>query len=272
VPTPEDAELAVGLGPHGYVGWHLRKRLGLRPRRHCVAACASGLVALEEAVAQLRRGACERALVIGSEAALLEPFVHSYRRLGVLAPLTREGYRGRPLDRARDGFALAEQGAAVLLERGAPDAAVDGPCVRDVATRGEGADLVRPAPGMPALDAVAQRLLRGRSIGILHPHAPGTPEQDGEELSVYARHLDEPARVYANKGALGHALGASGLVSLVIACLCARTGRRPPMPWLESPVESALPLMASAEQTPRGAAQAVFAAGFGGHVGGAVIQ
>jgi 3-oxoacyl-[acyl-carrier-protein] synthase II len=85
--------------------------------------------------------------------------------------------------------------------------------------------------------------------------------------------------VYAVKGAIGHALGSAGLASLVIACLCAQVGRRPPMPWLEQPMNrSPLPLEPSSRALLGGGladpktTQAVFAAGFGGHVAGAVIR
>ena len=80
--------------------------------------------------------------------------------------------------------------------------------------------------------------------------------------------------VYACKGAIGHGLGVSGLAALVLACLCARAGRRPPMPWLTEPIDS--PLAPSrdarfARNANASSTQAVFAAGFGGHVAGAVI-
>ncbi len=121
--TPDRA-LAVALGPHGYLAHHLALRTGLSLRSHCVAACASSLTALHQARTALidrdplmRPRIGEYALVLTAEAALLPPFIHSYRRLGVLAPLTLDGYRGRPLAAQREGFILAEVGAAVLLQR-----------------------------------------------------------------------------------------------------------------------------------------------------------
>jgi 3-oxoacyl-[acyl-carrier-protein] synthase II len=280
---------AVALGPHGYLSHHLAQRTGIAVRRHTVAACASSLTALHQARLTLlnRKSKIKNrkyALVLTAEAALLPAFVHSYRRLGVLAPLTLDGYRARPLSERRDGFVLAEVGAAVLLRRLPPGSEPEAHEIEllDTAIATEAEDLIRPSGAMSALRDVADRLLGSRRLAALHPHAPGTAEHDPRELRVLhdALRLRDrpPPAVYAHKGALGHTLGSAGLVSLVLACLSARSGKLPPMPWLNDPgakamPDAALPLSAapvlSDEQ--RHGAHAVFAAGFGGHVAGAVI-
>jgi len=106
---------------------------------------------------------------------------------------------------------------------------------------------------------------------LIHPHAPGTPEHDAAELAAYTPHLSakDGCGYYACKGALGHGLGAAGLTALVVACLCLQTGRRPPMPWLTRPLPG---VKGPAQPCRRNGTQAVFAAGFGGHVAGAVIR
>jgi len=129
---------------------------------------------------------------------------------------------------------------------------------------------------MTDLERVAQRLADavGDRFAAVHPHAPGTAEHDDAEAAVLARVLgqpDEPPAAYAVKGALGHTLGASGLVSLVVAALCARAGRHPGMPWLANPIAAP-----GLRIDPAGAAltagpHAVFAAGFGGAVAAAAL-
>ncbi len=282
--------VAIALGPHAYLAQHLRDRLHLGNLTSTVAACASSLTALHQARLALLhadKDGPRKMLVVTSEAALLPAFIHSYERLGVLPPLNAASYRGRPLDKHRHGFMLCEVAAAVVLERRDPR---DGPPqskiknqnseidLLDTAIAAEAYDLIRPAPGMPALAQVARKLLAGRRIDLIHPHATGTLEHDEAELAVYANLLSDLGfrasdfpQVYAHKGALGHGLGAAGLVSLVLACLCAKTNRRPPMPWLTSPIASPFlspkPQAANAKLT----THALFAAGFGGHVAGAVI-
>ncbi len=273
---PADADLAVTLGPHGYASQQLANRLGRTPLYNVVAACASSLTALHNARQWLLTNTADprpsRVLVITAEAALLPLFIHSYKRLGVLPPLRPSAYKGRPLDRHREGFMLAEMGAAVVLERTAhpKPGQIE---LLDTAVANEPYDMIRPAPVMDSLSHIAAKLLAGRDIDLLHPHATGTPDHDPAELTTLARCLACRPDVYACKGAVGHGLGAAGLVALVLACLCAKSNQRPPMPWLVEPLppdQAALPIKATPPPQPINT-QAVFAAGFGGHVAGAVI-
>lgn len=287
-PPPDDAHLAVTLGPHGYLSHHLSRRLGCGPIRQTVAACASSLIALHQGRQLLTQGPVDerpqRVVVVTSEAALLEMFIASYQRLGVLPTLTADSegcfhYRSLPLDERRGGFILAEMGAAVVLEvvnESASTTATGGGqlILADTAHAADAYDMIRPDPAMSALSHVAQKLLTGRKIDLIHAHATGTVEHDPAELSAYATHLDGPTPIYAAKGALGHGLGAAGLVSTVLACMCAQTGRRPPMPWLDQPMVTSdkLQLQKPASSKSDINRQAIFAAGFGGHVAGAVVE
>ena len=262
---------AVAAGPHGLLAGTLQRNLGSRRTQVVVAACASGLVALNHAHRMLLHGGEETpasVLVVATDASLVEPFVHSYRRLGVLAPPVAGRYREDPLSQRRRGFVLAESAAAVVLTRttGPRDA-----LVLDATSHfSEIHDIVRPAPDPVTLSHLATTLLAGRPISMLHPHAPGI-EQDELELRCYLPHLPRDASVYACKGAVGHSLGAAGLVSFVIACLCARHGESPPMPWLDQPVNEVRDLLNRAPER-KLTRHAVFASGFGGHAAGAVIE
>ncbi len=302
----------IALGPGEYLSQRLEKRLNIRVAHHAVAACASSLVALHRARLALlnRQVEGDRALVLTADAALTPSLIHAYRKLGVLAPLSPTDYACRPLDQQRQGFVLAEAGAAVMLQRiddpgsPLPRGSVE---LIDTGEACDAYDLIRPCRDMPAVNHLAEHLLAGRDIDLIHPHAPGTQDHDPAEMAVYRRHAQANVRratgcrpkpaagtlaqlagmqaplagtqaqsspctldFYAHKGALGHTLGASGLVSLVIACLCARAQQRPPMPWLREPID---PAAAAARLAgPPIQTQAIFAAGFGGHAAGAVIR
>lgn len=258
-------------GPMDLLARRLTDRLGLGPVRCATAACASSLVGLHLARQWMLHEGVERVLVVSSEAALLPMFIHSYRRLGVLAKLTPDAYRARPIDQRRSGFVLSELAAAVVLERRPTRRPLT--YLADTAVAAEAFDLVRTPERPQALRHIAGRLL-AEGVDLLHPHATGTAVNDESELQTYAGALDaaSPVRVdrpdvYACKGALGHGLGTAGLVSVVLAALAARTGRRPPMPWLERPLNSPFELKAASPPRPI-RRQAVFAAGFGGHVAG----
>lgn len=272
---------AATLGPHGLLSSLIRSRTGAPCCRTVVAACASGLVALDHAVRMLRRGEAERVAVVAVEASLIPLLMHSYRRLGVLPPLTAQGYRCRPLDRRRCGFTLTDQAAAVILDARAPftspRSAATGAAVRLLGVRAlcEAYHLIRSPPNSVALANLSRWACRemGR-IDILHPHATGTVENDEAEMIIHSQALGERAEAthaFALKGAVGHGLGSAGLASVVIAAMIARCSRVPPMPWLNDPI--ATPLRLSPEGA-RGSFRrhAIFARGFGGHVAAAVIE
>jgi 3-oxoacyl-[acyl-carrier-protein] synthase II len=281
-PPVADSHLALALGPVGYVAHHLSRKLGFTDINTAVAACASSLTALHLARQRLLHDpSISRVLVVTSESALMHAFIYSYRRLGVLPPLTPDACALAPLDQTRSGFLPVEIAGAIALERvGSGPRPASGLksniTLLDTLAGCEAHDLIRPVPGMPALLRVAQRLIADRHIDTLHPHATGTLDHDPGELAVLAQACANQTSlpdVYASKGALGHGLGAAGLVSLIIACMSGVAQTRPPMPWLTSPLPSTLPL--TPRQTrPLGktSTHAIFSAGFGGHVAGAIIQ
>jgi len=273
-------------GPHAYVTQQLMKRLGTAAQSHHVAACASSLLALDAArralVHRFDTDAAPYALVLTSEAALTPAFIHSYQRLGVLSEPTPTTYTQRPFHAQRNGFMLAQAGAAVLLRRlshGETPAKGEIELV-DTATASEATHLIRSSPRMAALEHIAQRLIGNRAADVLHPHAPGTPGHDPRELSLLLKTngnttpMTQTPSAYACKGSLGHALGAAGLVSLVLSWMCLRTGKVPPMPWLDEPMATDRPidLATGGKACDRQGTHAIFAAGFGGHTAGAVLR
>ncbi len=270
-------DAAAMLGPHGFLCQSLRERLELGETTAIVCACATGLAALHLAWRDILDGRADRVLVIAVEAALSELFVESYRRLGVLAP-TQPGtaHVARPLDESRTGFTLCEASAAIVLES-AQSAEKGGRGVARVMGAAMGTepfDLVRAPAQYDTLERLTMGLIAdGTPVALVQPHAPGTRDNDERELSALARAIMNPGAidtaapdVYASKGAIGHPLGAAGLVNTALGCCFMRAGKRPPMPWLEKPIESAFDLETESRELGNGA-HIIAAAGFGGHVG-----
>jgi 3-oxoacyl-[acyl-carrier-protein] synthase II len=234
------------------------------------AACSSGLHALLRAAMAIESGEARRALVVAVEASVHPLFISSFRRLGVLSP---EGYGCRPFDINRKGFVLSEAAAAVCLEaagdvRGRPLARVE-----RWAIGGDGTHLTGGDPEAKAMRHLLRRVCAG-PVDLVHAHATGTVVSDPVELSAIEsvasgfvggeNAADSRAILYSHKGALGHSLGAAGLVSVVINCLCHSHGMVP------GNVRSAQPLamgglrfcdMAAERRIERSVA---IAAGFGG--------
>lgn len=284
-PLTEDMAMCVALGPHAYMSNQLTRRLHTQAMSHHVAACSSGLVALDAARRALLHAPAEAspyALVASADAAITPALVHSYQRLGVLGTMTTKAYTQKPLDEDRQGFMLSEMGAAVLLQRIEPGQPIPAKTIElvDTATACEPYDIVRSPSEMKSLARLWQQVSAGRAVDVIHPHAPGTREHDPAELSVLL-HTPSPTGshrpdIYAVKGAIGHSLGASGLASLVVAAMSLRSGKRPPMPWLSKPMRlpdgSSLQVDSAMRPCDRSGTHAVLAAGFGGHLAAAILQ
>jgi 3-oxoacyl-[acyl-carrier-protein] synthase II len=229
---------SVGQPPHASAGYpgdfgisttatRVAENLGLTagPRYVLSAACASGLYALVRAAMLLDSGEVERALVLAVESSLHPLFRGCFQRLGVLPPA---GVGCRPFDRQRAGFLMSEAAAAVCLERAGPDH----PRVYldRFAVGGAAGHLTSGDSDGAALRYLLGRVIDGRAVDLVHAHATATVAHDPLELAAIEETVagDYPPAVYSHKGALGHSLGAAGLVSIVLNCLAHTQGRVPP--------------------------------------------
>ena len=254
------------------VASYLRRRLGIGgPALTVSAACASGLHALIRAVMFIRSGEFRRVLVVAAESSVHPLFLGSFARMGILAP---EGFGCRPMDRARAGLVMSEAAAAVVLEAVLPGRDPSPGQVRHALARVEnfavGGDASHLTGGDPAgaqLRHMLCRVIAGRPVDLVHAHGTGTVANDAVELEGIEASVaptGPPANLYSHKGALGHSLGAAGLVSVVLNCACHREGVVLPN------VRTTLPLPArrvviSREACRRPVRRSVaIAAGFGG--------
>ena len=209
------------------------------------AACASGLHALIRATLMIRSGEARRVLVVAAEASVHPLFVGSFGRLGVLPP---EGVGCKPFDVNRAGFLMSEAAAAVCLEAGGagrggrnePDGGDGGAAVPRVrverfAFGGDATHLTGSDPRGRTLRRLLAHVIDGRPVDLVHAHGTGTETNDPIELAAVeaamgpARPDDQPLpSLYSHKGALGHSLGAAGLVSVALNWMAHRQGFVPP--------------------------------------------
>jgi 3-oxoacyl-[acyl-carrier-protein] synthase II len=238
-----------------------RLRFGSGPWVTLSAACSSGLHALLRAAMAIESGEARRALVVGVEASVHPLFISSFRRLGVLPP---EGHGCRPFDQTRKGFVISEAAAAVCLEAGADVRGRPMARVERWGIGGDGTHLTGGDPEAKSLRRLLSRVAVGR-VGLVHAHATGTVVSDPVELAAIESIVGgSHPMLYSHKGALGHSLGAAGLVSVVINCLCHSHGMVP------GNVRSRQPLAMEGLRFSSGAAQrriersVALAAGFGG--------
>jgi 3-oxoacyl-[acyl-carrier-protein] synthase II len=267
-PSPEGlSDVAAALG----------SRFALRgPRLTVSAACASGLHALVRGAMLIQSGEARQALIVATEASVHPLFLGSFQRLGVLA---RPGVGCRPFDQHREGFVMSEAAAAVLLEAQnpaeSPRLASHGldeasPVYLDrFALGADATHLTGGDPEARVLRHLLSRVIDDRPVDLFHAHGTGTESNDPAELAAIESALgDRPERpaLYSHKGALGHSLGAAGLLSVVLNCQAHATGVVPPNVQTRDPLPAPR-IMVSREPVSKPVRRSIaVAAGFGGAI------
>lgn len=200
------------------------------------ATCASGTVAVTEGARRIADGRCDIVLAGGTEAPATPAVVAAFERLTVLC-----ADRPRPFDAARDGFALTEGAAVVVLEdearaaaRGAEPLAV----VAGGAERTDVAGVYAPSDEAAVLAACIRAALedagvRPDEVAHVNAHGTGTRANDAAEARAVIEVLGPDVPVTSVKGALGHAGGAAGAVEVVTAVLSIRRRQLLPTAGLE---------------------------------------
>jgi len=186
------------------------------------------LLALIREVLMIKGGKAKRVLVVAAEAPVHVLFIGSFRRLGVLA---KAGEGCRPFDQNRSGFLMSEASAAVCLEA-AGDGEVGGVVIERMAMGADATHLIMGDDCGQTLRGLIEDVIDGRAVELIHAHGTGTVANDAMELRASEECVEavggmRPA-IYSHKGALGHSLGAAGLVSGVINRMCHQKGRVPP--------------------------------------------
>jgi 3-oxoacyl-[acyl-carrier-protein] synthase II len=211
-------------------------------------SCASGAVALGEALGDLRDGRVDAAIAGGCEVPLSPLAFGAFDIIRALSAGHNDdpGGAARPFDAGRDGFVMGEGAALLVLE--AADVAERRGAIPYAELLGYGATsdahhMVQPrADGREAGRAASIALLDGdvdpSEIGYVNAHASSTPLGDIAEARAIALALGERAAgvaVSGTKALYGHPLGASGAIEAAICALAIRDGWAPPSVNLADP-------------------------------------
>jgi 3-oxoacyl-(acyl-carrier-protein) synthase len=218
-----------------------------RPHRMIATACASATQAIGTAFHLIRAGRA-RACVAGGATVMLTPhYALGFAWLQALAvdrPGEPPGAACKPFDRMRRGFALAEGGAALVLE--ALDAAVARGAEPLAEVVGFGSsqdafDLNRPPPDGAGAElcmrrALADAVLAPDWVAAVSAHGTGTRAGDPAEAAALGRVLgDRAVPVSSIKGAIGHQMAGAGASQALAAVMSLRTGLVPPTCNLTDP-------------------------------------
>jgi 3-oxoacyl-[acyl-carrier-protein] synthase II len=201
-----------------------------------VAACASGVIAYQDALRLIASGECDVVLAGGSEAPLLAV---SFAALANMTALSKrnddpEG-ASRPFDKTRDGFVFGE-GAGVLVVESAAHAQARGATILaeivGAALTADAYHISAPEPTgrgatMAMTKAMRQAELAPDEIDHIVAHGTSTPLNDVTETRAIKAAFGPQAYripVSSPKSMIGHTLGAAGALSAIAAVGAIRDG------------------------------------------------
>jgi len=260
--------------------------LGIKgPASSPVAACATGVVSIGEAMRRLQRGDVE-VMVAGASEAITSPLaVIALARLGASSAREDDPQGAcRPFDADRDGFVLGEGAAAVVMEtlehaldRGAH-------IYGEVLGYGFTVDGYHLAAPDPSGDGAARAMslaiedsdLTPAGIGHICSHGTGTKLNDVAETKAIKTIFGKSAYhvpINSNKSMIGHLMGAAGAISVVTALKTIEQNIIPPTTNLRTPDPDCdldyVPLVARPSQVDT---VLVNAFGLGGQNGALVVR
>ena len=221
---------------------------GLQGPNMCVvSACASGSHAIGEAYCNIQAGRSDIVITGGTEAALTPIGLASFCAARSLSTRNDDPEAAsRPFDSDRDGFVLSE-GAGVLVLEELEHAKKRGANIyAELAGYGatdDGHHITAPLPDGGGAAKTMEFALADAGIGLekvdyINAHGTGTRLNDVAESaairSVFGEHAYQLA-VSSTKGCLGHLLGATGAVELIICVKVINEGVIPPTMNLENP-------------------------------------
>jgi 3-oxoacyl-[acyl-carrier-protein] synthase II len=211
-------------------------------------SCASGGVALGEALGDLRDGRIDAAIAGGCEVPLSPLAFGAFDIIRALGAGHNDdpGHAARPFDAERDGFVMGEGAALLVLEEAEAAERRGATPYAEILGYGATSDahhMVQPrADGREAGRAAAIALddadVDPGEIDYVNAHASSTPIGDVAEARALTIALGERAAtvpVSGTKALYGHPLGASGAIEAAICALAIRDGWAPPSVNLESP-------------------------------------
>ncbi len=253
----------------------LSRHFGLRgPLLTPVAACATGMLAVQRGARLIEEGTCDVVIAGSVDASLLEMVVASYRKLGILSKSRDPSSACRPFDQNRDGFVIGEGAGILILQSESSLTSGQRPLARYLGgvNLSTGSDLTSLSEASADYVELLKRTLSQTSrtpdqIALVSLHGTATRDNDLLEMQAVSRVLGAKTPSVGFKGALGHLLGAAGSVELVYALQALITGRSPMTVGCEHVDQSYdVDIIRSEPRDLSSGALLKVSAGFGGHL------
>nr|QMX41630.1 fatty acid synthase FAS2 [Dioryctria abietella] len=203
-------------------------------------ACSSSMFALSQAVAAIRAGHCDAAVVAGANLCLKPGNSLNFHRLSMLSP---EG-RCAAFDAEGRGYVRSEATVAVLLQKRADArrvyATVRGARMNTDGNKEQG--ITFPAGAMQrqlAEETFAEARLRPQDVAYVEAHGTGTKVGDPQEVNaiadLFCKDRKTPLLLGSVKSNMGHSEPASGLCSIAKVLIAMERGVIPANLHFKSP-------------------------------------
>ena len=229
-------KLISNLGPG-----HISIRYGARgPTFATTSACASGSHAIGETYRMIKLGILDAGIVGGTEAAVTALGVGGFIAMRALSTRNEEPERAsRPFDKERDGFLMAEGGAAMVIEEREAAIARGAKILGEICGYGTNSDahhITAPAPEGRVIAKCMRMCLEENDldpneVDYINAHGTSTPQGDVAETQGIKRVFGERAAkiaVSSTKSMTGHTLGAAGAIESVFTVMAIERGIIPP--------------------------------------------
>lgn len=229
-------------------GGNVAIKYGLQGINYSVAtACASATNAIGDALKAIQYGDADVIVTGGAEAAITEMGMAAFANMRALSQRNDEpASASRPFDMDRDGFVLSEGAGLLVVEELEHARARGAKIYGELLGFGAGCDaghITSPdAQGRGAAHAMDAALknsgLEPEAIDYINAHGTGTQLGDKAETLAVKAVFGESARrvsLSSTKSQLGHSLGASGGIELVVAIQAMNQSVIPPTINLDTP-------------------------------------
>jgi len=217
------------------------------PNYATCSACATSAHAVGEAWRVIKMADADVMVAGGAEATIIPIGLGGFCALRALSTRNDDPkHASRPFDAERDGFVMSEGAGVVVLEELEHARRRGAKIYCEVVGYGATADayhVTAPEPeGRGAARCMRIALeragIRPEEVDYINAHGTSTPLGDVAETkaikSVFGEHAYK-LMVSSIKGAVGHLLGAAGVVELIATALTVKTGAVPPTINLEKP-------------------------------------
>ncbi len=236
----DERRFPPGDGPAGVVGClsgAIAAELGIVGAAVTLSAsCTSSAAAIALAAQHILAGGADVALVGGAEAPLHPAALGPLATAGILGTADDPARACRPFDRTRDGTAIGEGAAFLVLERlssaRARRATVHALLAGWALGSAPATRTGQEESGMTGARVLREALARGglgpEAVGYVHLHGTGTPLNDRAEAAALASVFERPVLCSSTKAVTGHCMGAASAMEAALTLRALDSGMVPP--------------------------------------------